>query len=77
MNTKDNPKPDPSGMLYDSQTVWYKLAGLGDYIRPIGQKTKESVASTAFNRMNKAGSEYKPPNLQDYIKRGGAVTRVP
>jgi uncharacterized protein (DUF2235 family) len=75
--TVNSPQPDPFGTLYDSQTVWYKIAGLGDYIRPIGQKIKESAASTAVNRSANAGSNYDPPNLKDFLARGGEVSRVP
>jgi len=71
IHSKDDPKPDFSGRLYDSQTVWYKLAGLGDYMRPIGQKVKESAASSAIDRMNISASDYKPLNLIDCLQKGG------
>jgi uncharacterized protein (DUF2235 family) len=75
--TINNPKPDPFGMLYNSQTVWHKIAGLGDYIRPIGLKSKESVASTAEDRLVNPQSEYQPPNLEKFLGDGGGVTPVP
>ncbi len=71
-----NPKPDALGTLYNSQTIWYKLAGLGDYVRPIGEKAAESVASTAVERMKKRPEEYSPANLQAYLKKGRVVTQV-
>jgi uncharacterized protein (DUF2235 family) len=77
MATVNNPKPDPSGKLYDSQTAWYKIAGLGDYIRPIGQKTKESAASTAIDRSANAANKYQPPNLKEFLAHGGTVSQVP
>jgi uncharacterized protein (DUF2235 family) len=71
-----NPKPDPLGKLYNSQTIWYKLAGLGDYIRPIGNNAQEFVASTAVERMNLGPTEYRPSNVEAFLKRGGPVTQV-
>ena len=68
LQANSNPKPDPFGKLYDSQTLWYKLAGLGDYIRPIGAKAQESAASTAVERMNGSSSQYTPTNLDAYLK---------
>ena len=76
LNIEVGPKPDPSGRLYNSQTVWYKLAGLGDYIRPMGEKTKESAANTAVERMNASDCNYNPANLRQYLEKGGAVVRV-
>jgi len=75
--TVDNPRPDPLGKLYNSQTLWYKLAGLGDYLRPIGQKAKESVASSAVVRKNNSASKYQPTNLKTYLDGGGPITNVP
>jgi len=72
----DNPRPDAFGELYDSQTVWYKITGLGDYIRPIGQKDKESAADTAVSRLENVGSKYQPPNLKDFLVHQGTVSRV-
>lgn len=77
VNAKDTPRPDVFGKLCNSQTVWYKLAGLGDYVRPMGQKSKESAASTAVDRMNKSESDYHPPNLEKFLESGGSVTKVP
>jgi uncharacterized protein (DUF2235 family) len=76
VTAKDNPKPDALGVLYNSQTIWYKLAGLGDYIRPMGKKAKESAASTACDRLNNPATHYKPSNLVDYLKSGGSITQV-
>ena len=53
MANVNNPRPDPLAKVYNSQTIWYKIAGLGDYIRPIGAKTQETVASTAVARQKK------------------------
>jgi len=77
MATVNNPQPDASGRLYDSQTIWYKLAGLGDYIRPMGQKSNESAASTAIDRLKVAANNYQPPNLRSFLAAGGPVTKVP
>lgn len=73
----DKPRPDGSGKLYNSQTVWYKITGLGDYVRPMGQKVKESASSTGVNRMKEPATNYKPPNLERYLDSGGSVTQVP
>jgi hypothetical protein len=67
MASINNPQPSAFGTLYDSQTLWYKIAGLGDYIRPIGQKPKESAASTAVDRLTN-------PESKDH---NGPVSRVP
>jgi len=56
--------------------MWYKLTGLGDYVRPIGEKAEESAASTAVQRMKASASQYMPTNLDAYLKRGGPVTPV-
>jgi uncharacterized protein (DUF2235 family) len=77
MASVNNPRPDPFGTLYNSQTVWYKIVGLGDYVRPIGQRVRESAASTAVDRMANPVSEYQPSNLKDFLARGGDVSRVP
>jgi hypothetical protein len=77
MATVNSPQPDPFGTLYNSQTVWYKIAGLGDYVRPIGQGVKESAASTAVERLANPAADYQPPNLKDFLARGGDVSRVP
>jgi uncharacterized protein (DUF2235 family) len=71
-----NPKPDILGTLYDSQTIWYKLAGLGDYVRPMGKKAEEFVASTAVARMTEQPKEYSPANLSNYLKCGGPVCQI-
>lgn len=76
MTAVNHPQPDASGKLYDSQTIWYKLAGLGDYIRPMGQKSKESAASTAVDRSTNTANNYQPPNLKSFLAGGGAVTKV-
>lgn len=77
LNKTSNPKPDPSGTSYNSQTIWYKLAGLGDYVRPIGQKANESAASTAVVRKNIPSDDYDPPNLDSYLAKGGTISPVP
>ena len=77
VNALYKPKPDPSGTIVDSQTIWYKITGLGDYIRPMGQKAGESIASSAIDRMNSASNDYHPPNLRDYLAHGAPVTPVP
>ena len=76
VSTVDNPKPDPLGTLYDSQTVWYKITGLGDYVHPIGQKDKESVADTVIDRMGNKSLGYEPTNVQDFLARKGNVARI-
>lgn len=76
MATINKPRPDALGTLYNSQTLWYKIAGLGDYIRPIGQTAKESAASTAVDRLTNPPSKYQPPNLKDFLARGGQVSRA-
>lgn len=75
--SRESPKPDAFGKLYDSQTVWYKLTGLGDYERPMGQKAEESVASTAVDRMKQPGATYQPTNLKKYLEAGGSVSPAP
>jgi hypothetical protein len=77
MTTINNPKPDPFGKLYNSQTAWYKLAGLGDYIRPMGQKANEAVASSAVERLNNPQSKYESSNLKDFLAHNGQVSRLP
>jgi uncharacterized protein (DUF2235 family) len=77
MASVNNPKPDPFGTLYNSQTARYKIAGLGDYIRPIGQKANERAASSAVDRLNDPQSKYGPSNLKDFLARNGQVSRVP
>jgi uncharacterized protein (DUF2235 family) len=74
--TLNNPKPNAFDEIYNSQTVWYKIAGLGDYIRPMGRETKESAASPAIDRLENSSSDYHPPNLTDFRKRGGEVTQI-
>jgi uncharacterized protein (DUF2235 family) len=76
MATINNPQPNAFATLYDSQTLWYKIAGLGDYIRPIGRTPTESVASTAVDRLTNPESKYQPPNLKEFLDRGGRVRRV-
>jgi len=73
----DNPMPDPFGKLYDSQTIFYKIAGLGDYVRPMGAKTREFVSSTAVERFNTCERDYKPSNLKAYIEAEKPVVRIP
>jgi uncharacterized protein (DUF2235 family) len=77
LKVNDHPKPDPCGLLYNSQTVWYKLVGLGDYIRPMGQKAEEFAANTALDRLKQLPEDYKPPNLKTFLDRGRPVTQVP
>jgi uncharacterized protein (DUF2235 family) len=77
MSTINDPRPDAIGKIYNSQTVWFRIVGLGDYIRPIGQTAKESAASTAVDRLADPTSKYQPPNLKDFLARGGQVSRVP
>jgi len=76
MVTVNSPQPDPFGAIYNSQTVWHKIAGLGDYVRPIGQRVKESAASTAVERLANPATKYQPPNLKDFLAHGGDVSRV-
>jgi len=76
MVTTNKPHPDAFGTLYNSQTLWYKIAGLGDYIRPMGRTVKESDARTAVDRLENPASKYQPPNLNDFLARDGHVSRV-
>lgn len=76
MQRINRPGPDAFGMLYDSQNIWYKLFGLGDYIRPIGSSGTESAASTAISRLEKPSQAYHPTNLKEFLDRGGAASKV-
>lgn len=76
MTTFNNPKPDPFGTLYDSQTAWFKISSLGGYVRPIGQKANESAASTAVDHLNNPKSKYQLSNLKDFLARDEQVGRV-
>jgi uncharacterized protein (DUF2235 family) len=71
-----NPKPDPLGTLYNSQTIWYRVFGLGDYIRPIGQEGNQALANTAVERCENSQSKYDPQNLKAYVEHGGVVADV-
>ena len=71
----DNPRPDAFAEIR-SQTVWYKVAGLGDYVRPIGLTDNQSAADTAVSRLNNSESEYQAPNLKDFLARQGTVSHV-
>ncbi len=73
----NNPRPDPLARIYDSQTFWYKVTGLGDYVRPMGQRSNESVASTAVDRLNTPASAYQAQNIKDFLARNGKVSQVP
>jgi uncharacterized protein (DUF2235 family) len=70
------PQPDPFGTQYDSQTVWYKITGLGDYIRPIGRGANEFIASTAVDRLNNLSCKYQPQNLAKFRADGGRVKQM-
>lgn len=74
---KGAPEPNSSGTLYDSQTIWYKVTGLGDYVRAMGEKAHESAASTAVDRLKNPAANYKPPNLERYLESRHPVTHVP
>jgi uncharacterized protein (DUF2235 family) len=73
----NHPQPDPLAKIYDSQTIWYKITGLGDYIRPIGEKSDECVASTVLDRMRAPNSNYRPPNIEKFLASGGKVCPIP
>ena len=73
MTAVDKLAPDPFGKIYDSQTLWYKIAGLGDYIRPIGKTPFECVANTAEQRLLKMGDKYRPKNLLQFLDGKGSV----
>lgn len=77
LEMNDHPRPDPSGELYNSQTAWYKIAGLGDYIRPITRKANQSAAGSAIARIKNPAAKYQPPNLEQFLDEGGPVTPVP
>jgi uncharacterized protein (DUF2235 family) len=72
-------KPDPLGMMQESLTWYFKLFS-GAYIRPLGPPANviwnESAASTAVDRQNNPPSNYRPPNLRDYLAGGGKVAKV-
>jgi uncharacterized protein (DUF2235 family) len=72
----NKPQPNPLGKLYNSQTVWYKITGLGDYIRPMGQGANESVASTAADRLKNPGANYAPENLKKFLAEGNPITPI-
>jgi uncharacterized protein (DUF2235 family) len=76
-NVENTPRPNPLDIIYNSQTVWYKIAGLGDYVRPMGSTAKESAASTAVTRLKDASPKYQAPNLESFLKNNGVVTPVP
>jgi hypothetical protein len=42
----------------------------------MGRETKESAASPAIDRLENSSSDYHPPNLTDFRKRGGDVTHI-
>jgi len=69
-------QPKIFGKLYNSQTLWYKATGLGNYIRPTGQGSNESVASTAVERMKNTAANYAPENLKKFVADGGPVTSI-
>jgi len=69
-------QPQIFGKLYNSQTMWYKLTGLGDYIRPMGQGRNESVASTAVERLKNPTANYAPENVKKFVADGGPVTAI-
>ena len=69
-------QPNALGKLYDSQTAWYKVMGLGDYIRPMGRAPQESVASTSVERLKSPAVSYAPENLKRFVADGGPVTAV-
>ena len=77
MAAVNNPRPDPLAKIYNSQTIWYKIAGLGDFIRPIGASSQQTVASTAVERLKNPVSEYDPANLKTFLAAGGKVTSIP
>src|SRR5262249_53578232 len=76
-STINRPQPDPLGTLYNSQTVWYKVTGLGDYVRPMGQGANECAASTALERVTQSGKDYDPSNLKDFMAAGGNSVPIP
>jgi len=69
-------QPKVFGKLYNSQTVWYKVTGLGDYIRPMSQGRNASVASTAVERLKNPTVNYAPENLKKSVADGGPVTAI-
>jgi uncharacterized protein (DUF2235 family) len=77
MKSINNPRPDPLGKIYNSQTVWYTVTGLGNFNRPIGKGDKETAASSAVARKNNQASHYDPKNLTDFLNSGGGSSLVP
>lgn len=74
LDTNNKPQPNPFGKLYNSQTIWYKMAGLGDYIRPIGKANMETAADSAVERLKNRACGYTPQNLKEFLDCGGAVS---
>jgi uncharacterized protein (DUF2235 family) len=77
MKSINNPKPDPLGMIYNSQTVWYTITGMGNLIRPMGKGDAETAATSAVSRVNNQASKYDPKNLVEFLKSCGNTTVVP
>jgi uncharacterized protein (DUF2235 family) len=78
-------KPDALAKLENSQNLFYKIIGFGDFQRRLGPDpkrspapvTKETVASTAGERLENSASNYKAKNLREFLKNGGKQTPVP
>jgi uncharacterized protein (DUF2235 family) len=73
----NHPRPDPLDKIYRSQTIWYTLTGLGDFVRKIGTLSNEAIATTAVARYENKPSAYHPENLKKFLARGGPVVPVP
>jgi uncharacterized protein (DUF2235 family) len=75
MSSINNPRPNAFGEIYNSQTVWYEITGLGDFVRPMGKGTGETAASSAVKRFNAPRSNYRPKNLEDFLRRNRVSDR--
>ena len=77
-------KPDALGKLENSQKLFYKIIGFGDFLRRLGPDpkkkpapvTKETAASTAVERLEDSASNYNAKNLRAFLKTGGKQTPV-
>ncbi len=69
-----NIRPNAAGDLRDSKTLAYRF--MPDYVRPMGVSPagNETAHSSAIARMKETiEPPYKPPNLRDFLERGGKV----
>jgi hypothetical protein len=65
---KQHIRPDPSGVLRDSMTLFYRVLGSGDRTIPTGAKYRQKIHKSAIDRMGRPSLKYKPDNLVAYRK---------